>query len=127
MCFSTILAKFTAKQANIMDNFTEVLAENQSKNMNRISTEIAMQITVLMKIFQHIRLRSSGVATISINPNKKSTGAATIRVNPTRHTSQGPIPVERRIKIVTAVRVKLICKRPKESVSHLNVRKVRHT
>ena len=127
MCFSTILEKFTAKQANIEGNTAEVLAENQSKNMNRISTEIAMEITVLMKIFQHIRLRSSGVATISINPNKKSTGAATIRVNPARHTSQGPIPVERRIKIVTAVRVKLICKRPKESVSHLNVRKVRHT
>ena len=127
MCFSTILEKFTAKQANIEGNTAEVLAENQSKNMNRISTEIAMQITVLMKIFQHIRLRSSGVAPISINPNKKSTGAATIRVNPARHTSQGPIPVERRIKIVTAVRVKLICKRPKESVSHLNVRKVRHT
>ena len=127
MCFSTILEKFTAKQANIEGNSAEVLAENQSKNMNRISTEIAMQITVLMKIFQHIRLRSSGVATISINPNKKSTGAATIRANPARHTSQGPIPVERRIKIVTAVRVKLICKRPKESVSHLNVRKVRHT
>ena len=30
--------------------------------------------------------RSSGVATISINPNKKYTGAATISVNPARHT-----------------------------------------
>ena len=126
MCFSTILEKFTAKQANIEGNTAEVLAENQSKNMNRISTEIGMQITVLMKTFQHIRLRSSGVATISINPNKTSTGAATIRVNSARNTSQGPMSVERRIKIVTAVRVKLICKRPKESVSHLNVRKVRH-
>ena len=126
MCFSTILEKFTAKQANIEGNSAEVLAENQSKNMNRISTEIGMQITVLMKTFQHIRLRSSGVATISINPNKKYTRAATIRVNPAGHASQGPMPVERRIKIVTAVRVKLICKRPKESVSHLNVRKVRH-
>ena len=125
MCFSTILEKFTAKQATIMGNFAEVLEENQSKNMNSISTEIGIQITLLMKIFQHIRLRSSGVATISINPNKKYTGAATIRVNPARHASQGPMPVERRIKIVTAVRVKLICKRPKESVSHLNVRKVR--
>ena len=125
MCFSTILEKFTAKQATIMGNFAEVLEENQSKNMNSISTEIGIQIALLMKIFQHIRLRSSGVATISINPNKKYTGAATIRVNPAGHASQGPMPVERRIKIVTAVRVKLICKRPKESVSHLNVRKVR--
>ena len=125
MCFSTILEKFTAKQATIMGNFAEVLEENQSKNMNSISTEIGIQIALLMKIFQHIRLRSSGVATISINPNKTSTGAATIRVNSARNTSQGPMPVERRIKIVTAVRVKLICKRPKESISHLNVRKVR--
>ena len=108
-----------------MGNFAEVLEENQSKNMNSISTEIGIQIALLMKIFQHIRLRSSGVATISINPNKKYTRAATIRVNPAGHTSQGPMPVERRIKIVTAVRVKLICKRPKESISHLNVRKVR--
>ena len=125
MCFSTILEKFTAKQATIMGNFAEVLEENQSKNMNSISTEIGIQIALLMKIFQHIRLRSSGVATISINPNKTSTGAATIRVNSARNTSQGPMSVERRIKIVTAVRVKLICKRPKESISHLNVRKVR--
>ena len=125
MCFSTILEKFTAKQATIMGNFAEVLEENQSKNMNSISTEIGIQIALLMKIFQHIRLRSSGVATISINPNKKYTRAATIRVNPAGHASQGPMPVERRIKIVTAVRVKLICKRPKESISHLNVRKVR--
>ena len=125
MCFSTILEKFTAKQATIMGNFAEVLEENQSKNMNSISTEIGKQIALLMKIFQHIRLRSSGVATISINPNKKYTRAATIRVNPAGHASQGPMPVERRIKIVTAVRVKLICKRPKESISHLNVRKVR--
>ena len=125
MCFSTILEKFTAKQVTIMGNFAEVLEENQSKNMNSISTEIGIQIALLMKIFQHIRLRSSGVATISINPNKKYTRAATIRVNPAGHASQGPMPVERRIKIVTAVRVKLICKRPKESISHLNVRKVR--
>ena len=51
MCFSTILEKFTTKQANIMGNFAEVLAENQRKNMNRISTEIGIEITVLMKIF----------------------------------------------------------------------------
>ena len=44
-----------------MDNFAEVLAENQSKNMSRISTEIGMQVTVLMKAFQHIRLRSSQI------------------------------------------------------------------
>ena len=51
LLFSTILEKFTTKQANIMGNFAEVLAENQRKNMNRISTEIGIEITVLMKIF----------------------------------------------------------------------------
>ena len=40
-CFSNILEKFTT---NIMGNFAEVLPENQSKNMNRISTEIGMQL-----------------------------------------------------------------------------------
>ena len=43
-CFSNILEKFTTKQTNIMGNFAEVLPENQSKNMNRISTEIGMQL-----------------------------------------------------------------------------------
>ena len=42
-------------------------------------------------------------------------------------TSEGSIPVERKIKIVTVVRVKLILEMPKESVSHLSVRKVRQT
>ena len=42
-------------------------------------------------------------------------------------TPEGSILVERRIKIVTVVRVKLILERPKESVSHLSVRKVRQT
>ena len=32
--------------------------------------------------------RSSGVARISVNPNKKSTGGATISINPARHTSR---------------------------------------
>ena len=30
-----------------------------------------------------------GVATISVNPNRRYTGAATISFNPTRHTSKG--------------------------------------
>ena len=32
--------------------------------------------------------RSSGVATISVNPNTRSKGATTIGINPARHTSQ---------------------------------------
>ena len=42
-CFSNILETFTAKQANIIGNFAEVLTENQSKNINRITTEIGKQ------------------------------------------------------------------------------------
>ena len=38
--FSNILEKFPVKQENIMGNFAEVLAENQSKNINRISADI---------------------------------------------------------------------------------------
>ena len=45
-CFSNILEKFTVNQANIMGNFAEVLAENQSKNMNRISSEIGKQLNI---------------------------------------------------------------------------------
>ena len=124
-CFSNILEKFTAKQAKIMGNFAEVLAENQSKNMNRISIEIGMQLNSFNENLSAYKAnRSSGVATVSVNPSNKSVGAATISVNPARQTPQGPMPVERRLKIVTAVRVKLICKRLKESVCHLNVRKV---
>ena len=85
--YSNILEKFRAKQANIMGNLAEVLAENQSKNMNRISTEIGNQHSFNENISAYKTNRSSGVATISVNPNKKSTGAATIRVNPVRHTS----------------------------------------
>ena len=102
-CFSNILEKFTAKQAKIMGNFAEVLAENQSKNMNRISIEIGMQLNSFNENLSAYKAnRSSGVATVSVNPSNKSVGAATISVNPARQTPQGPMSVERRIKIVTA-------------------------
>ena len=95
-CFSNILEKFTAKQAN-MGNLVEVLVENQSKNMNRIITEIGIQLNSFNEnLLAYKANQSSGVATISINPNKKSTGAAAISVNSARHTSR-PMPVERRI------------------------------
>ena len=88
MCFSNILEKFTAKQANIMDNFAEVMAENQSKNMNTISTEIGKQLNSFNENLSVYRAnRSSEVATISVNPNKKSTGTATTSVNPVRDTA----------------------------------------
>ena len=37
--------------------------------------------------------RSSGVATISVNPNARSAGATTISINPARDTPQGQMPV----------------------------------
>ena len=93
--------------------------------MNRISTEIGIQLYSFNENLSVYKAnRSSWVATICINPNKKSTGEATMLTLPDT-PPQGLIPVERRIKIVTAVRVKLICERPKESFSHLHVRKVR--
>ena len=93
--------------------------------MNRISAAKGMQLNSFNENLSAYKAnRSSGVATVSVNPSNKSVGAATISVNPARQTPQGPMPVERRLKIVTAVRVKLICKRLKESVCHLNVRKV---
>ena len=93
--------------------------------MNRISTEIGIQLNSFNENLSAYKVnRNSRVATISINPNKKSTGEATMLTLPDT-PPQGPMPVQRRIKIVTAVRVKLICKRPKESFSHLHVRKVK--
>ena len=87
--FPNILDRFTAKQANIMGNFADVLADNQSKNMNRISTWIGMQLNSFNENLSAYKSnRSSGVGTISVNPNKKSTGVATISVNPARHTSR---------------------------------------
>ena len=71
-----------------MGNLVEVLAENQSKNMNIISTEIGIQRSFNENLLGYKANQSSGVATISINPNKKSTGAAAISVNPARHTSR---------------------------------------
>ena len=94
-CFSNILEKFTAKQANIIRNFAEVLAEKQSKNMNRISTKIGKQLNSFNgNLSAYKANRSSGVATISVNPNKRFTGAATINVNPVRHTSRADISGE---------------------------------
>ena len=81
----------------ILSNFAEVLAENQSKNINRISTEIGRLMVN----------RSSGVTTISVNPNNKSTGQLQLALT-LLDTPQGPMTVERRIEIVTVVRVKLI-------------------
>ena len=86
--FSNILERFTAKQAN-MGSFADVLADNQSKNMNRIITWIGMQLNGFNgNLSAYKANRSSGVGTISVNPNKKSTGVATISVNPARHTSR---------------------------------------
>ena len=70
-----------------MVNFAEVLTENQSKNMNRICSEIEKQLNSFSEdVSAYKANRNSEVATISVNPNMKSTGAATINVNRARHT-----------------------------------------
>ena len=67
--------------------------------MNRISTAKGMQLNSFNENLSAYKAnRSSGVATVSVNPSNKSVGAATVSVNPARQTPQGPMPVERRIK-----------------------------
>ena len=57
--------------------------------MNRIGTDIGKQLNSFNENLSVYKAnRSSRVASISVNPNKKSTGAATISVNSVRHTSR---------------------------------------
>ena len=94
--FSNILENLTIKQANIMGSFAEVLTNNQTKNINKISDEIGKKLeTFNNSLTTYNKTKSStGVATISINPNKtKTMGAATISVNP-RNTSRANACVE---------------------------------
>ena len=94
-CFSNILEKFTIKQADIMGNFAEVLANNQTKSINKISNEIRKKLgTFNDSLIAHKAKSSTGVATISINRNKtKAMGVATISVNP-KNTSRANANVE---------------------------------
>ena len=82
---------------------------------------------------QHLRLILIGVrelATISINSNTRSTGAATISINPARHTSMANASgrggynrylASRKNTIVTTI---VRAKRTREvSSSHLSLRK----
>ena len=51
-------------------------------------------MVLMKKITQHLRLiliEVGGVATISVNPNARSTGAATISIDPARHTSKANV------------------------------------
>ena len=94
-CFSNILEKFTIKQADIMGSFAEVLTKNQAKNINKISDEIGNKVETFNNSLSACKAKSStGVATISINPNKtNATGAAAISVNH-RNTSRANASVE---------------------------------
>ena len=79
-----------------MDNFAEVLTENQSKNINRISTDIGKQLNNFNENLSAYKAnRSSGVATTSVNSNKRSAGGATISVNPARYTSRANVSDEK--------------------------------
>ena len=79
-----------------MGSFTEVLTNNQAKNINKISVETGKKLETFnngLTTYNKIKT-STGVATISINPNKtKATEAATISVNP-RNTSRANASVE---------------------------------
>ena len=78
-----------------MGSFIEVLANNRTKNINKISNEIGKKLeTFNDSLIAHKAKSSTGVATISINPNKtKAMGAATISVNP-KSTSRANASVE---------------------------------
>ena len=73
-----------------MGRFAEVLTNNQAKNINKISDKIGKKLETFnnsLKAYNKAN-SSTGVATISINPNKtKVMGAATINVNP-RNTAR---------------------------------------
>ena len=94
-CFSNILEKFTVKQADIMGSSAEVLANNQTKNINKISNEIGKKLgTFNDSLIAHKAKSSTRVATISINLNKiKAMGAASISIN-TKSTSRANASVE---------------------------------
>ena len=73
-----------------MGSSAEVLVNNQTKNINKISNEIRKKLeTFNDNLIAHKAKNSIGVATISINPNKtKAMEVATISLNPL-----GPMPV----------------------------------
>ena len=56
-----------------MGNFTEVLTNNQEKNINKISNEEGKKLqTFNNSLTEYNKAKgSTGVATISINPNKQ--------------------------------------------------------
>ena len=71
VCFSNIVEKFTIKQADIMESLAEVLANNQTKNINKISNEIGKKLETFNDSLIAYKAKSSiKVATISGNPNK---------------------------------------------------------
>ena len=78
-----------------LGKFSEVLADNQSNNINKISNEIGKKLeTFSDSLIAHKAKSSTGVATISINPNKtKAMWAATISVNP-KSTSRANASLE---------------------------------
>ena len=78
-----------------MGNFAEVLANNQTKNINIISNEIGKKLENFNgSLIAHKAKNSTGVASISINPNKtKAMGLATISVKP-KSTSRANVSVE---------------------------------
>ena len=94
-CFSNILEKFTIKPTDIMRSFAEVRANNQTKNINKVSNEIGKKLgTFNDRLIVYKAKNSTGIATISINPNKtKAMEAPTISVN-SKSTSRANASVE---------------------------------
>ena len=63
-----------------MGNFTEILTNNQEQNINKISNEVGKKLqTFNNSLTEYNKAKgSTGVATISINLNKKAMGMVII-------------------------------------------------
>ena len=89
-----------------MGNFAEVLTNNKAKDINKINNEIGKKSeTFNDSLIAHKAKSSTGVATISINPNKtKAMGRLQLAL--TIKAPLGPIPVLRIMVAVVAITVR---------------------
>ena len=64
---ANILETLSMRQAKTLDKFAVVIFNNQSDDINKISTEVGKRFQNLSKIMTGIKNRSTGETTISVN------------------------------------------------------------
>ena len=64
---ANILETISMRQAKTLDKFAVVIFNNQSDDINKISTEVGKRFQNLSKIMTGIENRSTGETTISVN------------------------------------------------------------